>query len=73
MVLHDIQAKRNNEFQPDCYGFERPLYRLGLARHYMYPYNNEGCHLRDSAKSVACHRLEEGILRLSLVPHVFTT
>jgi hypothetical protein len=46
---------------------------LGWLAHYRYPYNNEGCQQRDNAKLVACHRLEEGILGLPLVFHIFTT
>jgi hypothetical protein len=37
---------------------------LGWLTDYKYPYSNEGCQQRDNAKSVACHRLEEGILGL---------
>jgi hypothetical protein len=73
--VHDIQANRHNEVQPGRYGFGRPLYNIGLGclANYKYPYNNEGCQQRDNAKSVACYRLAEGTLGLSLAPHIFTT
>jgi hypothetical protein len=40
--LHDIEAKRNNEIQPDRYGCERPLYRFELARPLHAPVQQRG-------------------------------